>query len=85
MKGQIVYFRGKAVELTGETEELHGGIFWTGIYSSGPDAGKSVDVADEIVKRVVAPDDPLTRDDVTWEELGRGFIEAEPNWEEGGA
>ena len=30
-------------------------------------------------------DDPLTRDDVTWEELGRGFIEVEPNWEEGGA
>jgi len=31
-----------------------------------------------------AEDDPLTSPNVTWEELGRGFIEVEPDMSEGG-
>ena len=46
----LVNFRGQIVKLSGKSEELHGGIFWQGVYITGPQEGQSVDVADQLIK-----------------------------------
>lgn len=42
------YFRGHRVNLTGETEILHGATFHQGTYAEGPKEGQPVLVADRL-------------------------------------